>query len=188
MTPDMQIDSPVSRLVRRAFHRMLLALTTILACSLLWLPAMPQSQAATSATMLPSGEAIELSGQGAQAAFKTTIPVHRSGNVRYFSAGVGLEERQADYPPFPLKLIFVAGPRAYLSKVGVTITNDSGTVRVDIPSDHVTGPWLFVDLPAGTYDVEAVSLGERLEKTGVRVPTGRTRTIYLRWPRGPELF
>ena len=187
MTPDVQIESRVSRpkqwVPQSVPHR-----ATLLACTLQWLCTVPHSYADTTATMLPSGDAIELSGEGAAASFKTTIPVYRSGEVRYFSAGVGLEERLAKYPAFPLKLIFVAGPKAYLSKVSVTITNDSGTVRVDIPGDHVNGPWLFVDLPAGTYNIEAVSRGDRIEQAGVRATQGKTRTVYLRWPRGPRLF
>lgn len=189
MTPDVRIDSLVPRLLQRVLRSLLpCSIGAILACAMVWLCAVPTTQAVTTATVLPSGDAIELSGEGAAAAFKTTIPIHRSGNVRYFSAGVGLEERQATYPAFPLKLIFVAGPRAYLSKVDVTITNDSGTVRVDIPSDHVNGPWVFVDLPAGTYHIEGVSRGDRVEQKRVRVSEGQTRTVYLRWPRAAELF
>lgn len=188
MTPDILTDSPISRLLHRALEATFLLAAPLLAGTLVWLFAVPPSQAVTTATMRPSGDAIELSGEGAAAGFKTTIPVHRSGGIRYFSAGVGLEERQAEYPTFPLKVIFVAGPRAYLSKVSVTITNESGTVRVDIPSDDVNGPWLFADLPAGTYRIEGVNRGDRVELTGIRVTEGKTRTVYLRWPRGPELY
>lgn len=189
MTPDVQIDCPVSNLLQRVLRSMLpCSLVTVMASAGLWLAAVPTSHAKTTATVLPSGDAIELSGEGAAAAFKTTIPIHRSGTVRYFSAGVGLEERRADYPPFPLKLILVAGPKAYLSKVDLTIANESGTVRVDIPGDHVTGPWVFVDLPAGTYHIQGVSRGERVEQKGVRITAGKTRKVYLRWPRAPDLF
>lgn len=188
MTPDVQTDSPAFGLVPRTRKAAFLFPAPLVAGILAWFCMAPTSQAATTATMRPSGDAIEISGEGTAAAFKTTIPVHRTGDVRYFSAGVGLEERQAEYPPFPLKVIFVAGPKAYLSKVNVTITNDSGTVRVDIPSDHVNGPWLFVDLPAGTYRIEGATRGDRVEMKNVRVTQGKTRTVYLRWPRGPQLF
>ncbi len=188
MTVDAPIRASRNRLLRWTWQGrepLALAITGIMfAC----LALAPSGDAATTATLLPSGDAIELTGEGAGATFKTTIPVHRSGGIRYFSAGVGLEERQAEYPPFPLKVIFVAGPKAYLSKVGVTITNDSGTVRVDIPSEQVSGPWLFVDLPAGTYRIEGVSRGDRVEQKGVRVTEGRSRTVYLRWARGPAPF
>lgn len=147
-----------------------------------WFSAVPDCAARATATLLPAGDALELKTDG----LMTTLPVHQAGGVRYFSAGVGLEERQADYPPFPLKLIFIAGSRAYLSKVDVSITNASGMVRLDIPADHVNGPWLFVDLPAGTYDIRASSRGTTLTKEGVHVVPGKVRTIYLRWPEGPE--
>lgn len=175
----------LSRRITQGLSTLALAVGLVTLAGLLFTAA---GDAATTATVVPSGDAIELTGEGSAASFKTTIPVHRSGGIRYFSAGVGMEERQAEYPPFSLKLILVAGPKAYLSKVGVTITNDSGTVRVDIPSDNVDGPWLFVDLPDGTYHIQAVSRGDQVEQRGVRVSGGRTRTVYLRWSRAPELF
>ncbi|HZC67841.1 MAG TPA: hypothetical protein VE201_04405, partial [Nitrospirales bacterium] len=64
---------------------------------------------------------LQISGDGGTP-IKETIPIHRVGSIRYFSAGIGLEERSAQYPSFPLKLVFVAGRKAYLSQVSVTIT------------------------------------------------------------------
>ena len=187
MTVDATIRASRHHLIRWGTQGLCALAFAIMGITLAGLLSAPAGIAAT-ATLLPSGDAIELKGEGAGASFKTTMPVHRSGGIRYFSAGVGLEERQAEYPPFSLKLILVAGPKAYLSKVGVTITNDSGTVRVDIPGDDVDGPWLFVDLPDGTYHIEAVSRGDQVEQGGVRVSGGKMRTVYLRWPRAPELF
>ncbi len=188
MTDDATMRASGNRLVRPSGHRRTVFAPTLIGITLVWLLLTPPGDAATTATMLPSGDAIELTGDLERRGRTVTIPIHRSGGIRYFSAGVGMEERQAEYPPFSLKLILVAGPKAYLSKAGVTITNDSGTVRVDIPSDNVNGPWVFVDLPDGTYDIEAVSAGEQVDQRGVHVREGRTRTVYLRWPRGPELF
>lgn len=188
MTVDATLRASCKRMLRRTPQRPRGFTLVFTGVTTAWLLIAPPTNAATTATLLPSGDAIELTGEGAAAPFKTTIPVHRSGGIRYFSAGVGMEERHAEYPPFSLKLILVAGPRAYLSRVGVTITDDSGAVRVDIPSDHVDGPWVFVDLPDGTYNIEAVSRGDRAERTAIRVSGGRTRTVYLRWSRAPELF
>ena len=187
MTVDATMRASRNHLIRRGTQGLCTLAFAIMGVTLAGLLLAPAGIAAT-ATLLPSGDAIELTGEGPAASFKTTIPIHRSGGIRYFSAGVGLEERQAEYPPFSLKLILVAGPKAYLSKAGVTITNDSGTVRVDIPGDNVDGPWVFVDLPDGTYHIEAVSRGDQVEQRGVRVSEGKTRTVYLRWPRAPELF
>ena len=115
------------------------------------------------------------------AKLQETIPVYRTGTVIYFSAGVGLEERSAKYPSFPLKLIFVAGPRAYLSQVSVTITDTQGKVRLEVPREQVTGPWLFVDLPPGTYDITAEGPGKAQVKERVTISAKEDKTVYMRW-------
>ena len=140
------------------------------------------SEASSAATITPSGDGIELeytSEDGAKSVL--TIPLYRAGAVRYFSAGVGTEEREAKYPPFPLKLIFVAGPKAYLSQVAVTITDAKGSVKLEVPGEQVTGPWLFVDLTAGTYTVTASRDGQDQVKGQVTVAKGGVKTVYLRW-------
>ena len=110
-----------------------------------------------------------------------TIPIFQAGPAKYFSAGVGVEERAAHYPPFPLKLVFVAGPRAYLSEVSVAITNFAGHVQLQVPQERVTGPWLFVDLPPGTYEISAVGPGRALLKERVVISANQVKTVYLRW-------
>ena len=112
---------------------------------------------------------------------KETIPIHRMGSIRYFSAGIGLEERSAHYPAFPLKLVFVAGPKAYLSQVSVTITDREGKVHLQVPPKQVTGPWLFLDLPPGNYDISAEGPGKASIKEHVTLSAKETKTIYLRW-------
>ncbi|TAL12623.1 MAG: hypothetical protein EPO02_01105 [Nitrospirae bacterium] len=130
----------------------------------------------------PSGDGIELeytSEDGTTA--KTMLPIYRVGAVQYFSAGTGVEERSAQYPPFPLKLVFLAGPRGYLSQVAVTIKDTKGAVNLLVPGDQVTGPWLFVDLPAGTYEITAIRRDRSEVKQKVEVGAGGSRTVHFRW-------
>jgi len=130
----------------------------------------------------PSGDGIELeytAEDGTTA--KTVLPIYHVGAVRYFSAGTGVEERSAQYPPFPLKLIFLAGPRAYLTQVAVTIKDMKGTMSLLVPGEQVTGPWLFVDLPAGTYEITAIRRDRSEVKQKVEVGAGGSRTVYFRW-------
>ena len=141
-----------------------------------------QAGAAPTAKGAPPGDGIELEYTAEDGTTVTTIfPVYRVGAIRYFSAGVGVEERAAQYPPFPLKLIFIAGPRAYVTQVAVTIKDTKGTVSLLVPGEQVTGPWLFVDLPAGTYEITAIRRDQSAIKQKVEIGAGGSRTVYFRW-------
>ena len=109
-----------------------------------------------------------------------TLPLHQAGAFRYFSAGMGLEERAADYPPFPLKLVFTAGARPYVTGVSVTIQSVKGGTALTVPQDQVEGPWLFVDLPAGGYDVTATYGGHKQVLKGITVESGKQKVLHLR--------
>ena len=111
-----------------------------------------------------------------------TIPLYRQGKARYLSAGVGIEERSAIYPSFPLKLVFTAGGRPYVAGVTVTVEAVNSSLQIGIPPEEITGPWLFLDLPDGTYHISA-TMEKRTERlTHVKVEHGRQRTLYMRWP------
>lgn len=141
-----------------------------------------QAGAAPDAGGAPPGDRIELEYTAADGiTAQTIIPIYRVGAVRYFSAGVGVEERAAQYPPFPLKLVFIAGPKAYVTQVAITIKGTKGNVSLLVPGDQVTGPWLFVDLPAGTYEITAIRRDQSEVKQKVEVITGGSRTVYFRW-------
>lgn len=129
----------------------------------------------------PSGEFLEFQRSSDAQIVKDFLPLHQSGNIRYFSAGVGVEERQAEYPPFSLKLIFTAGGKPYLTGVEVAIRASKGETAVSIPKEQVEGPWLFVDLPSGAYDIIAVYGTQKRSATGVTIVAGKQKTLYLRW-------
>lgn len=129
----------------------------------------------------PTGEFVELSHQGDSRVAVERLPLHRAGNIRYFSAGIGIEERSAQYPPFPLKIIFTAGGKPFLSGVAVTIHPVTGETAMAIPKEQVEGPWLFVDLQPGVYDVTAVYRDSTQALKGIKVEAGKQKTIYLRW-------
>ena len=139
-------------------------------------------RAAPVAQMTSSGDAIEISypGEGGTQ-FNETIPVYHAGKIRYFSTGVGLEERTAQYPRFPLKLVFVVGAKAYLSQVAVTITDEEGGKLLDVPAEKVTGPWLFVDIPPGTYKISGSGPNGVRAQDRITIASDQVKTVYLRW-------
>ena len=157
---------------------LLTVLTVTIACFLYT----SQVPAAITAKLIPAEDGIELefTGEGGSAV-KETIPVYHAWTVRYFSAGVGLEERLAQYPPFALKVVFVTGPRAYLSHVSVTITDKGGKTLLDVPGEKVTGPWLFVDLSPGTYTISGAGPGGARVHDQVTIAAHQVKTVYLRW-------
>lgn len=129
-----------------------------------------------------SGEFLELEYQVNGLVSKAALPLYRAEGVRYFSAGVGIEERSAEYPPFSLKLVVTAGGKSFLAGVAVSIQPAQGGPPINIPRDHVNGPWLFVELPPGTHDITAIHADRTQGLKGVRVEAGKTKTVYLRWP------
>ena len=158
----------------------------LLLCAVLWcfIAADPfaQADAAPNTKGIPSGDGIELEYTAADGTtVKTIFPIYHVGAVQYFSAGVGVEERLAQYPPYPLKLVFIAGPKAFVAQVAVTIKDTKGTVNLLVPGEQVTGPWLFVDLPAGTYEITAIRRDQSEIKQKVEVGTGGSKTVYFRW-------
>lgn len=141
-----------------------------------------QADAAPIAKGTPSGDGIELEYATEDGTtVKTIFPIYRVGAVRYFSAGVGVEERSPQYPPYPLKLVFIAGPKAFVAQVAVTIKDTKGKVNLLVPGEQVTGPWLFVDLPPGTYEITAIRRDQSEIKQKVEVGAGGSKTVYFRW-------
>jgi hypothetical protein len=129
-----------------------------------------------------SGEFLELEYQVNGQVSKDSLPLYGADGVRYFSAGVGIEERSAEYPPFSLKLVFTAGGKPFLAGVAVTIQSTKGGPPINIPRDHVNGPWLFIELPSGTYHLTAIHADRTQGLKGVTVEAGKMKTVHLRWP------
>lgn len=111
-----------------------------------------------------------------------TFPLYEQAGIRYFSAGIGKEERGLPYPPYALKLIFVQGERAFLAGVSLEIHSKSGNEVISIPAEEVQGPWLFIDAPNGNYLIKATSSsGSTLEKS-VKISGHTTSVVHFRWP------
>ena len=141
------------------------------------------------AHVLSEEEAVELDIPTDIGVQKERLPLYRSGTVRYFSAGIGQVERDAIYPPFSLKLVFTAGGKPFVSGVAVTLRQAKGGTVLTVPPAHNTGPWLFIDLPDGTYQISATLGGVTHQVKALTVRRGHVITQHVRWveDRSPAL-
>ncbi|HEU4345546.1 MAG TPA: carboxypeptidase regulatory-like domain-containing protein [Candidatus Binatia bacterium] len=100
---------------------------------------------------------------------------------RYMSGGIGLEEREimlgweADYT---LKLAFAELSGDYLSNVKVHVAGRNGK---EVLSMTTNGPWLYIKLPPGTFDVKATFEGETRQIENLHLPKGNPVTRLLHW-------
>ena len=114
----------------------------------------------------------------AAAATELPVPVQQYESIRYYSAGVGIEERKELPQLYPLKVVFRTDRGHLLCDADVTIASGGKTVFRG-RAEH--GPWLIVDLPPGSYDVTAVQDGATRTAKGVKLAKGRQRTVVLTW-------
>jgi len=101
--------------------------------------------------------------------------------VAYLSGGVGESSRaeiDAVQDQYSLKLVFAYTTGEFLAEVGVVITDSAGTTLVSTDAD---GPWLLVNLPAGTYNV-AATVNDETKTQQVTVPASGLKTVNMQWP------
>jgi len=101
-----------------------------------------------------------------------------SAGVATLSAGVGKEDRIVQ-TKYSLKLVFARAVGEYLSGVKVRILDIHGTTILTKTSE---GPWLWVRLPPGKYQVIAAR-GDGLA-TAAKIEIGESgqNHLYLTWP------
>ena len=154
------------------------------------LPDASAVEVSTTTRVLPSGDGIELEYRSEGETWTDIIPIYetdsQAGSVRYFSAGVGMGERQAEYPLFALKIVLTAGGKPYAAHADVHIVEVDGERTHSIPADRVKGPWLFVDLPSGTYDITGNRGPNTATLKRITVVSGQPRVVHLRFPADVE--
>jgi hypothetical protein len=108
------------------------------------------------------------------------LPVHTQQyeNVSFYSGGVGIEERQQLPQLYLLKVVFRSDRGHLLPDADVTM-RAGGKIVFRCRAEN--GPWLFVDLPPGAYDIEAVLNGKARSAKGVRLAAGKLRIVVLTW-------
>jgi hypothetical protein len=126
------------------------------------------------ATLFPLALAAAMPAQGA------TGKAGSSGEQAHvLSGGVGAGEREQlaqQARGYELKLVFTSTKGAYLADVPVQVRDGKGNVVADAVSQ---GPWMFVDLPPGTYTVKATSDGKSETR---KVTLGKNqKVVQFRW-------
>jgi hypothetical protein len=103
-------------------------------------------------------------------------PVLAQAGMQPLSSGVGLDNRQP-HPEYPLKLVFAVQSGAFLADVNVKILDETGK---EVAKMHSPGPWLFVDLPEGTYKVVGLRKDGKAAAAHFTVSKGQT-VVTLIW-------
>jgi hypothetical protein len=106
------------------------------------------------------------------------VPVEKYEAIRFYSGGVGIEERRQLPQLYPLRVVFRTDRGNLLCNAEVTITVKGATV---FRGRAQNGPWLIVDLAPGAYDIQAVQDGKVHTAKGVRLAAGKKRTVVLTW-------
>lgn len=103
------------------------------------------------------------------------------GGIAFLSGGIGQHEREIlkkmgkDYS---LKLIFSNRKIEYLSDVMVTVFNHKDEKILFTVS---FGPWLFIDLPSGMFNLEASFQGGRKKVSQIRLEKGTQKVHAIQW-------
>lgn len=105
----------------------------------------------------------------------------KEGEINFLSGGVGQSEREAlkdmgkDYP---LKLIFSNRNGEYLAGVMVKILDQKDKPIFTTISD---GPWLFINIPPGTYNMEVNFKGKQKRISQIKIEKGSQKVFSLQW-------
>ena len=99
----------------------------------------------------------------------------------YLSGGVGSDERAAleeRGKAFNVKLAFAERLGPYLADVNVMIVDGKGAEILFLAS---AGPWFYIHLPPGRYNVKAIYKGQTKEISNLRVPRDKAVRHVLTW-------
>jgi hypothetical protein len=99
----------------------------------------------------------------------------------FVSGGVGIEERQQmlhQAKRYDLELAFADHTGKYLSNVDIVINDQHGRQIVNTIS---SGPWFYISLPAGKYDVKATFDNRTEEIKNLDVSKDHHLTRLLHW-------
>jgi hypothetical protein len=117
----------------------------------------------------------------ARADVKGVVSGKTANNVEYMSGGVGIDERQQmqmKAKDYDLKLSFADRRGEFISDVKVIIDDRHGKELVNLTT---AGPWLFVELPTGNYELKATFAHHTEEIEDIHVSQGHPAARLLHW-------
>jgi hypothetical protein len=106
----------------------------------------------------------------------------------YMSGGVGIEERDTmrkEAKGYDLDLAFTDRAGHFLSDVSVTIIDMHGNQIVDTST---AGPWFYIALPDGKYDVKATYDNQIEEIKNLEVSEDHATVRLMHWQLGDEMI
>jgi hypothetical protein len=110
--------------------------------------------------------------------------VHAERGIQYVSGGVGqgelarLRQMARDYD---LKLVFAWQRGNYLADIPVVIRDQKGNTVLDAVAQ---GPWMLVELPAGTYTVTATAYEQPKQQVVYVNQSGQSELLFT-WHAPP---
>lgn len=109
------------------------------------------------------------------------LAIQHYRGIPYVSGGVGEGERaelNALSSRFNLRLLFaMQGSGSYVADVRVNVLDGRGGLALTAQSK---GPWFLIDLPPGTYTVEAETMGQAQRQTA-RLDGARQTRLNFYW-------
>jgi hypothetical protein len=109
------------------------------------------------------------------------LPIQTYQGIRYVSGGIGEGERaelNAQSSRFNLRLLFaMQGSGSYVADVRVNVRDSRGELALIAESK---GPWFLVELPPGTYTVEAEAL-DQIQRQKARISAASQTRLNFYW-------
>ncbi len=108
-------------------------------------------------------------------------PILEASGIKYACAGVGKVSRNDPrWTSFPVKLEFAAANGDFLGDPAVTVTDGGGKQVFQAQCD---GPWVLIELPAGSYKVHATGQkGQYTKDFDIAVKAGAQTKKTIRLP------
>ncbi len=108
-------------------------------------------------------------------------PILEANGIKYACAGVGKASRgDPRWPAFPVLLEFAAANGDFLGDPAVAVTDGSGKPVFQAQCD---GPWVLIELPAGSYKVHATGQkGQYAKDFDIAVKAGAQTKKTIRLP------